>query len=79
MDLRAPRDLTVDPTKIAESLEQARLALLDKAVGIEDTRRRMNSTIHEYNTVQGYTLAGDGPSRAGQVHQRGRDLGTELN
>jgi hypothetical protein len=35
--------------------------------------------LHEYNTAQGYTSAGDGPSRAGQVRQRGRDLGAELN
>jgi hypothetical protein len=67
MDLHAPLDLTADPAKIAEDLEQARLALLDKAVGIEDTRRRVISTLREYNTAQGYTPAGDGPSRAGQV------------
>jgi hypothetical protein len=35
--------------------------------------------LHEYNTAQGYTPAGDGPSRAGQVRQRGHDLGAELN
>jgi hypothetical protein len=35
--------------------------------------------LHEYNTAQGYTPVGDGPSWAGQVHQRGRDLGAELN
>jgi hypothetical protein len=69
MDLHAPLDLTADPTKIAENLEQARIALLDRAVGIKDTRRRVNSTLCEYNTAQGYTLAGDGPSRAGQVRQ----------
>jgi hypothetical protein len=79
MDLHAPLDLTADPTKIVENLEQARLTLLDKAVGIVDTRRRVNSMLREYNTVQGYTPAGDGPSRAGQVCQRGRDLGMELN
>jgi hypothetical protein len=39
----------------------------------------MNSMLHEYNTAQGYTPAGDGPSQAGQVRQRGRDLGMELN
>jgi hypothetical protein len=79
MDLRAPLDLTADPAKLAEDLEQTRRALLDNAVGIEDTRRRVFSMLREYNTAQGYTPAGDGPSRAGQVHQRGRYLGTELN
>jgi hypothetical protein len=79
MDLRAPLDLTADPAKLVEGLEQTRRALLDKAVDIEDTRRRVFSMLHEYNTAQDYMLAGDGPSRAGQVHQRGRDLGTELN
>jgi hypothetical protein len=79
MDLCIPLDLTADPAKIAEDLEQARLALLDKAVGIKDTRWHMNSTLREYNTAQGYTSTGDGPSRVRQVRQRGRDLGTELN
>jgi hypothetical protein len=79
MDLRAPLDLTADPAKLAKDLEQTRRVLLDRAVGIKDTRRRVFSMLCEYNTVQGYTPAGDGPSRAGQVHQRGRDLGTELN
>jgi hypothetical protein len=35
--------------------------------------------LRKYNTAQGYTPAGDGPSQAGQVLRRGRDLGTELN
>jgi hypothetical protein len=64
MDLRAPLDLIADPVKITENLEQALIALLGKAFDIEDTRRCMNSTLREYNTVQGYTPAGDGPSRA---------------
>jgi hypothetical protein len=79
MDLRAPVNLTADPAKIAEDMEQAHIALLDKAVGIEDTRRCMIAMLHEYNTAQGYTPAGDRPSRAGQVRQRGRDLGMEMN
>jgi hypothetical protein len=78
-DLRAPLDLTADPAKLTEDLEQTRHTLLKEAIGVEDTRRRVLSTLHEYNTAQGYTLAGDGPSRAGQVRQRGCKLGTELN
>jgi hypothetical protein len=35
--------------------------------------------INDYNIAHGFTLAGDGPSRVGQVHQRGRELGRELN
>jgi hypothetical protein len=79
MDLRAPLDLTTDLAKLAKDLEQTRRILLNSAVGIEDTRRCVLSTVCEYNTVQGYTPARDGPSWAGQVRQRGRDLGTELN
>jgi hypothetical protein len=79
MDLRAPLDLTADPVKLSEDLERTRRNLLKEAIGIEDTRRRVLSTLHEYNTAQGFTPAGDGPSRAGQVHQRGRELGAELN
>jgi hypothetical protein len=79
MDLRAPLDLTADPAKLTEDLEQTRRTLLNNAVGIEDTRQCVFSMLREYNTAQGYTSARDGPSWAGQVRQRGRDLGTELN
>jgi hypothetical protein len=79
MDLRAPLDLTADPAKLTEDLERTRRTLLQEAIGVEDTRRRILSTLHEYNTAQGYIPAGDGSSRVGQVRQRGRDLGTELN
>jgi hypothetical protein len=78
-DLRAPLDLTADPAKLSEDLERTRRNLLKEAIGIEDTRRRILYTLHEYNTAQGYTPAGDGPSWAGQVRQRGRKLGAELN
>jgi hypothetical protein len=79
MNLRVPLDLTIDPVKATETLEQTRIALLRKAVDIEHTRRRVNSTLCEYNTVQGLTPAGDGPSWAGQVRQRGRDHGMVLD
>jgi hypothetical protein len=78
-DLRAPLDLTADPVKISEDLERTRRNLLKEAVDVEDTRRRVLSTIQEYNTAHGFTPARDGPSRAGQVRQRGRELGAELN
>jgi hypothetical protein len=78
-DLRAPLNITADPAKLTENLERTRLTLLKEAIGIEDTRRRVLSTLHEYNTAQGYTSTGDGPSRAGQVCQQGRELGAELN
>jgi hypothetical protein len=79
MDLHAPLDLTADTAKLAKDLEQTRRTLLDKAIGIEDTRPHVFSMLREYNTAQGYMPAGDGSSRAGQVCQRGRNLGTELN
>jgi hypothetical protein len=78
-NLRAPLDITADPAKLTEDLERTCLTLLKEAIGVEDTRRRILSTLHEYNTAQGYMPAGDGPSRAGEVHQRGRELGAELN
>jgi hypothetical protein len=78
-DLRAPLDLIADPVKLSEDLERTCRNLLKEAIGVEDTRRRILSTLHEYNTAQGFTPARDGPSRAGQVHQRGRELGAELN
>jgi hypothetical protein len=79
MDLRAPLDLTIDPAKLTEDLEQTHRTLLQEAIGFEDTRRRVLSMLHEYNTAQGYMPPEDGPSRAEQVRQRGRDLGAELN
>jgi hypothetical protein len=48
-------------------------------VDVDDTHQRVLSTINEYNVAHDFTLAGDGPSRAGQVRQRGRELGAELN
>jgi hypothetical protein len=79
MDLRALLDLTIDLVKAAETLERTRVTLLGKAVDIEDTRRRLNSTLREYSTAQGFTLARDGPSQAGQVRQRGHNLAMELD
>jgi hypothetical protein len=72
MDLRAPLDLTADPAKLTEDLERTCRTLLQEAIGIEDTRWRVLSTLHEYNTAQGYTPAGDGPSRAGHHLRTGR-------
>jgi hypothetical protein len=78
-DLRAPLNISVDPVKVSEDLERTRLNLLKEAVDVDDTRRRVLSTINEYNVAHGFTPAGDGPSRVGQVRQRGRELGAELN
>jgi hypothetical protein len=67
MDLRAPLDPTIDPVKATETLEQTCIALFSKAIDIEETRHRVDSMLHEYNTGQGFTPAGDAASRAGQV------------
>jgi hypothetical protein len=69
MDLRAPLDISADPVKASDDLERTRLNLLKEAVNVDDTRRRVLSTINEYNVAHGFTPAGDGPSRAGQVRQ----------
>jgi hypothetical protein len=69
MDLHAPLDLTADPAKLTEDLERTRCTLLQEAIGVEDTHRRVLSMLHEYNTAQGYTPARDGPSQPGQVRQ----------
>jgi hypothetical protein len=53
MDLRTPLNLTVDPIKAAEALEQTRIAFLGKEVDIKDTRRHVSSTLCEYITAQG--------------------------
>jgi hypothetical protein len=79
MDLHAPLDITMDPVKIFEDLEQTRHNLLKEVVDINDMHRRILSMINEYNIAHGFTPAGDGPSRVGQVRQRGHELGAELN
>jgi hypothetical protein len=78
-DLRAPLDLTADPVKVSEDLEQTCRNLLKEAIDVEDTRRRVLSMNQEYNTTHGFTPARDGPSQVGQVCQRGCELGAELN
>jgi hypothetical protein len=78
-DLRASLDLTADPVKVSDDLERTHRNLLKEAIDVEDTRRRVLSMIQEYNIAHGFTPAGDGPSQAGQVRQRGRELGAELN
>jgi hypothetical protein len=78
-DLCALLDISVDPVKVTEDLERTRLNLLKEAVDVNDTRRLVLSTINEYKFAHGFTPAGEGPSRVGQVHQRGRELGAELN
>jgi hypothetical protein len=49
-DLRAPLNLTADPVKISEDLEWTCRNLLKEAVDIEDTRRRILSTIQQSTT-----------------------------
>jgi hypothetical protein len=68
-DLRTPLDLTADPVKISEDLERTCRNLLKEAIDVEDTRRCILSMLHKYNTAHGFTPAGDGPSRVGQVRQ----------
>jgi hypothetical protein len=46
-DLRAPLDLTADPVKVSEDLEQMRRNLLKEAIDAKDTRRRVLSTLCE--------------------------------
>jgi hypothetical protein len=78
-DLRAPLDISANPVKVSEDLERTRLNLPKEAVDVDDTLWRVLSMINEYNIVHCFTPAGDGPIRVGQVHQRGRELGAELN
>jgi hypothetical protein len=66
--LRTPL-ITSDLAEAAKELEQVRLALLNEANEIADTRRRVDSTVREYNIVHRLTPAGDGPSNLGRVQQ----------
>jgi hypothetical protein len=48
MDLRAPLDISMDPVKVSEDLEQTRLNLLKEVVDIDDTHRRVLDTSQTY-------------------------------
>jgi hypothetical protein len=63
-DLRALLNISADPVKVFEDLDWTRLNLLKEAVDVDDTHRRVLSTINEYNISHGFTPAGDGPSWA---------------
>jgi hypothetical protein len=76
MDLHAPLNLAIDPVQAAE---RTCVNLLQRAADIADTQCCMDSTLQEYNTTQGFTPTRDGPSQVGQVPQRGRNLGMELD
>jgi hypothetical protein len=57
VDLRAPLDHAINPVQAAEALEQTHTTLPGKAVDLDDTRRRADSTIREFYTAQCTALA----------------------
>jgi hypothetical protein len=57
VDLRAPLDCVIDPARVAEALEWARLALLGKVAEDEANRRRVSTTLGEF-----YDAHGDAPT-----------------
>jgi hypothetical protein len=84
-DLRAPLDISADPVKASEDLERTRLNFLKEAVDVDDTRRRVLSTINKYNVaVDGFRVARTrGTTRRTQgFEHRGLnvgDLGSQRN
>ncbi|KAK1670608.1 hypothetical protein QYE76_058767 [Lolium multiflorum] len=67
-----------DPTTIEADLEAHRQLLLKQTEELAAAKRQMEITQREYNRAHGLTPGGDGPSRAGQIRRRGRDLGAEI-
>jgi hypothetical protein len=69
VDLRAPLDRVIDPTRVAEALERTRLVLLSRAAGEEAARRYMSTTLCEF-----YDAHGDAPDELVRGQQRGNGL-----
>ncbi|KAK1606049.1 hypothetical protein QYE76_029722 [Lolium multiflorum] len=76
--LSTPLTPGADPTAIEADLEAHRQLLLKQTEELAAAKRQMEITQREYNRAHGLTPGGDGPSRAGQIRRRGRDLGAEI-
>jgi hypothetical protein len=48
VDLRAPLDRVIDPARLTEALERARLAFLGKVAEDEANRHRASTTLGEF-------------------------------
>jgi hypothetical protein len=57
VDLRAPLDRVIDPTRVAEALEQTRLVLLSKVAEDKVNRHRASTMLSEF-----YDAHGDAPT-----------------
>jgi hypothetical protein len=55
VDLRAPLDRVIDPTRVTEALERTRLILLGKVAEDKANRRRASTTLSEFYDVHGDT------------------------
>jgi hypothetical protein len=49
VDLRAPLDRAIDPVQVVEALKRTRIALLGRAVDINDTRCCVDSMVREFS------------------------------
>jgi hypothetical protein len=52
VDLRAPLDRVIDPTRVAEALERMCLVLLSRAAGEEAARHHMSTTLRGSSTTR---------------------------
>ncbi|KAK1693563.1 hypothetical protein QYE76_010260 [Lolium multiflorum] len=77
--LSTPLTTGGDPTAIEADLEAHRQLLLKQTEELAAAKRQWEITQREYNRAHGLTPGGDGPSRAGQIRRRGRDLGAEID
>jgi hypothetical protein len=66
VDLRAPLDRVIDPARLAEALERARLAFLGKVAEDEANRRRASTTLGGF-----YSVHGDAPTEPAHDSHRG--------
>ncbi|KAK1626781.1 hypothetical protein QYE76_001096 [Lolium multiflorum] len=77
--LSSPLTAGGDPTTIEADLEAHRQLLLRQAEELATAKRQLEITRREYDRAHGLTPGSDGPSRAGQIRRRGRDLGAEID
>jgi hypothetical protein len=77
--MSTPITAGTDPSTLEADLEAHHLLLVQQADEVAAAKRQLEITTREYNRAHGFTPAGDGPSRAGQIRRRGGALGEEID
>ena len=77
-NLGKPVQAKADPEKAHAQLEEHRQRLLREAKEMAETRDKFDRCLREYEAAHQFTPAPKGPSRLGQVRNRGKQINAEL-